>query len=181
MTVGEVGDEVVESGRLELLFETAAFGQVVERLVVVIQGLESAFHLVEVTRFEFAALRRGVEHRVERGHVARHGLLRGDHLVEFGRQDRPSAVRHERAPLFGLLPDDDERGVQVFDLGADAQQGFRLARVAATLPESHRGAFRLAVGLRFGRLDHRVDVAFEDLRLEHVEHATQVLEHDDLT
>ena len=53
--------------------------------------------------------------------------------------------------------------------------------MAATLPESDSGAFGLAFGLGLARLDHRVDVALEDLRLEHVEHAAQVLQHLHLT
>ena len=52
--------------------------------------------------------------------------------------------------------------------------------MAATFPESHGAAFGLALGLGLGGLDHGIDVAFEDFRLEDVEHAAQVLEHHDL-
>ena len=178
--VVQVVDEPVKADHVELPLEAVALGQGVERAAVVEQRLEPFLDVVELHGLQVAAGRGGGQHRVERGYALRQRVLRLDDVVKPAGQHRPTAVRHEYAPLVGLLGHNLERLVQALDLRTDAQQALGLLDVAAALPESHRRAFGLARGLRLGGLDHRGDVALEDLRLEHVEHAAQVLEHRDL-
>ncbi len=180
MAVVQVGDELTEAGGVKFTLQAATLGQCVERLAVVEQRLEALLDHVEVGGLQITAFGRGGEHGVERRHVAQQRLLRGHNVVELRRQHGPAAVRHEQAPLLGLLLHDYERIVQVFDMRADAQHALRLFNLAAAVPEAHGLAFGFALGLGRGGFDHRVDVAFEDLGLEHVEHTAQVLEHRDL-
>ena len=105
---------------MELTFQTGAFRQRIQRLLVVIQGLQTLFHLVEVDGVQIAALRCGGERHVQRGHIVRQLVLRVDDVVEFGGQHRPSAVRNEHVPLFGLLGHHEQRLMQVLHLGTDA-------------------------------------------------------------
>lgn len=88
---------------MELTFQTGAFRQRIQRLLVVIQGLQTLFHLVEVDGVQIAALRCGGERHVQRGHIVRQLVLRVDDVVEFGGQHRPSAVRNEHVHCSACL------------------------------------------------------------------------------
>ena len=180
-TIVQILNQLVKTDRVEVTFQASALRQIVERLLVVIQGLQTLFDLVEINGFEIASLRGCGKHRIQRGHVTIEILLRFDDIVQLGGQYWPTAMRHEHMPLIGLLGYHKQRLVQVLHLCADAQHALGFLDVAATLPESHGTAFGLAFGLRLGRLDHGCDVTFEDFRLEYVKHSSQVLQHHDLT
>ena len=177
----QIVDQLIQPDGAEVLFETAPAGQGVQCHVVVVQRLEPFLKRVEIKRFQVAALRRGSQHRIEGGDVAHQSVLGFQNRVQLRREHRPAAVRHEQMPLLGLLGDHDKGVMQVLNLGADTQQALGFLDEAATFPEAQIGAFGLALLLGFARLNHRVDIAFEDLRLEHVKHAAQILQHRHLT
>ena len=180
-TIVQILNQLVKTNRVEVTLQTGTLRQIVKRLLVVIQGLQTLFDLVEINGFEIASLWGCGKHRIQRGHIPIEILLRFDYVIQLGGQHRPSAMRHEHMPLIGLLGHHKQRLVQVLHLGADAQHALGFFDVAATLPESHGTAFSPAFGLRLGRLDHGCDVTFEDFRLEHVKHSAQVLQHHDLS
>mgnify|MGYP000234826064 CR=1 FL=1 len=121
----QVLDQFGEPGRLEFMFETAALRQCVQREMVVEQRLQTFLDGDEILRFQIAALHGGGQYGVQRRQVAGQLLLRGDDVVEFVRQHRPPAVRHEHAPLRGLLGHDLQRIVQVLDLCATRSRLWR--------------------------------------------------------
>ena len=139
---------------MEFTFQTGALRQNIKRLLIVIQGLQTLFDLIEINGFKIAALRSCGKHRIQRGHIPIEILLRFDNVIQLGGQYRPAAMRHEHMPLIGLLGHHQQRLMQVLHLGADAQQTLGFLDVAATLPEAHGRTFGLALGLRLGRLDH---------------------------
>ena len=179
-TIVQILNQLVKTNRVEVTLQTGTLRQIVKRLLVVIQGLQTLFDLVEINGFEIASLRGCGKHRIQCGHIPIEILLRFDDVIQLGGQHRPSAMRHEHMPLIGLLGHHEQRLVQVLHLGTDAQHALGFLDVAATLPESHGTAFGLALGLRLSRLNHGSDVTFEDFRLEHVKHSAQVLQHHDL-
>ena len=180
-TIVQIFDQLVEADRMEFTFQTGALRQNIKRLLIVIQGLQTLFDLIEINGFKIAALRGCGKHRIQRGHIPIEILLRFDNVIQLGGQYRPAAMRHEHMPLIGLLGHHQQRLMQVLHLGTDAQQTLGFLDVAATLPEAHGRTFGLALGLRLGRLDHGGNVTFENLRLEYVKHTAQVLQHHDLT
>lgn len=64
--------------------------------------------------------------------------------------------------------------MQAFHMGAGAQQALGLLGQTMTFPIAKLAFPLLAVFLGTGRLDHGIDVAFEDGRLEDVQDPTQV-------
>ena len=169
-TIVQIFDQLVEADRMEFTFQTGALRQNIKRLLIVIQGLQTLFDLIEINGFKIAALRSCGKHRIQRGHIPIEILLRFDNVIQLGGQYRPAAMRHEHMPLIGLLGHHQQRLMQVLHLGTDAQQTLAslMWRRRSQKPMDVPSAF--ALGLRLGRLDHGCNVTFENLRLEYVEH-----------
>lgn len=129
-TVGQVGDRIVSARPPPPVLRAATFQQGVEGQMVIVQALQPGFDIVEIPAWSPP---RGVvlSTVIESGDVLGHGLLGGDHLIETLRQYRPSAMRYKGMPLLALLLHHDKGIMQVLDLRAHAQQGFRLAHMQA--------------------------------------------------
>ena len=180
LTSMQILDQFVQSDTGEFMFQAASFRQGIKSLTVIKQGLQTHLDSIEIGGSQIAARRSRGEHGVKRSHIADHRIQCGDDVVQLGGEHRPSAVWHELPPLLRLPSHYFERFMQVFHLGTHAQQTLGLLDMTTPLPEAHRASFSLALSLGLGRFNHRIDVALENLRLEYVEHAAQVLEHGDL-
>ena len=179
--LAQVVQQLAQTCRTQLVIRVGAGGEVDEGLLVLAQGPQPGFELLDEHALEVAPVRSRVQHGAQCLQLRGQGAVLRDRLRDAAGHTGADIAAGQLPQLLSLLRGGEQARVHVRDLRAGAQELAGGLLEAVALEEAHVAAHRRAV-LRGARRGQQIrEAVLEDLRRERVERGPDLLEQQERT